>query len=193
MTNSVGLLVCLTGPSGSGKTSIILKLMELFPNLYTEAVSTSTRPKREGEVDGVSYKFVSPEQFQEIEDEGELIESITYNGNRYGIQKSEIQKYISIGKVPVLTVEPNGLIQVMKNHQGMIFKIHLVAPKQVLFDRMISRGDNSEDAKKRSEHDDHYFKSFDINYDLVIQNDEEMDLTHCALDLHKQICELLDR
>lgn len=76
------MLVCLFGRSGSGKTtqSNLLKERKGFK----EIVSYTTRDKREGEVDGVDYNFVTKEKFEELCREGKMLEYTSYNNNYYG-------------------------------------------------------------------------------------------------------------
>ena len=70
---SKGQLIVLSGPSGVGKSSIVKKVMERHPKLRF-SVSATTREKRPGEVDGVSYYFVSREEFAALVERGELLE-----------------------------------------------------------------------------------------------------------------------
>ena len=74
----------LTAPSGSGKTSIARRILDLLPDLRF-SVSVTTRPMRHYERQGVDYFFVSPDQFQEFVDAGELLEyEEVYPGRFYG-------------------------------------------------------------------------------------------------------------
>jgi guanylate kinase len=62
---SRGILICVSGPSGVGKGTVIRRLRELEPGLL-HSVSATTRPVRPGEIDGVSYHFVSRARFEEM-------------------------------------------------------------------------------------------------------------------------------
>ncbi len=79
-----GTVVVLSGPSAVGKSSVVRCLRERIPNLHF-SVSATTRAPRPGEVDGVDYHFVSPDRFQQLIDEGDLLEWAEIHG---GLQRS---------------------------------------------------------------------------------------------------------
>lgn len=101
----------ITGPSGVGKGTLIGKLSELVPDLRL-SVSATTRQPREGEVDGVHYWFLSPEQFQMHVDNGEFVEHADYAGKRYGTLRSEIDRHLNAGCPVVLEIEVQGARQI---------------------------------------------------------------------------------
>ena len=79
-----GRVVVLSGPSAVGKSTVVRCLREQIPDLHF-SVSATTRAPRPGEVDGVDYHFVSPAQFQQLIDEGALLEWAEIHG---GLQRS---------------------------------------------------------------------------------------------------------
>jgi guanylate kinase len=78
-----------------------------FPEL-TVAVSATTRPMRPGEVNGVDYHFLTPEEFERRVAAGEFLESVTYAGNRYGTLRSEIDRRLAEGRSVVVEIELKG-------------------------------------------------------------------------------------
>lgn len=160
--------VTITGPSGSGKSTIINRLRELHPEKYTEAVSTTTRAPRAGEVHGVNYFYTSVTGFVELARAGDLLESVSFSGYLYGIQKSEVEAKTTSGKTTFIVVEPSGLLQIRERYAGPLLAVYLGAPEEVLAERMRSRGDAEEAVQGRLKHDRDYFPSFNIEYDLVI-------------------------
>ncbi|WP_373177012.1 guanylate kinase, partial [Mycobacterium marinum] len=74
-----GHVVVLSGPSAVGKSTVVRCLRERIPNLHF-SVSATTRAPRPGEVDGVDYHFVTPESFQQMIDQGELLEWAEIHG-----------------------------------------------------------------------------------------------------------------
>src|SRR5438309_8047473 len=74
-----GRVIVLSGPSAVGKSTVVRCLRERIPNLHF-SVSATTRAPRPGEVDGVDYHFVSPARFQELIDEGALLEWAEIHG-----------------------------------------------------------------------------------------------------------------
>lgn len=106
MSNTI---VTITGPSCSGKSTLVRMLMNT--GKFTEVISTTTRLPRAGEVDGESYHFVSPEHFEAIE----MLESVEFNGNKYGGSVAEFEDKFASGLIPVIVVEPSGQEQINVN------------------------------------------------------------------------------
>ena len=94
----------VTGPSGAGKGTLISLVLPRFPVLRA-AVSATTRPRREGERDGVDYWFLSDEEFTRRDEAGGFLEWVWYVGNRYGTLISEIDRIREEGRAPLLELE----------------------------------------------------------------------------------------
>jgi guanylate kinase len=75
-------------------------------------VSATTRPPRPGERNGVDYHFLSPEQFDRLAADGQLLEHATYSGHRYGTPRSEVEPRLEAGRSVVLEIEVQGARQV---------------------------------------------------------------------------------
>jgi guanylate kinase len=101
----------ITGPSGVGKGTLIAGLLERIPELEL-SVSATTRPPREGEVEGRDYHFLDPAEFDRRVAEGAFLEHATYSGNRYGTLRGEVEKCLQSGKSLVLEIEVQGARQV---------------------------------------------------------------------------------
>jgi len=138
-------LLTLTGPSCSGKTTL---LNELVANHgFTGLTSHTTRPPREGEIDGVDYYFVDEHQFQKLKMRNELIENVNFNGYHYGVSVKEVTNAIKNGKPPVLIVEPNGLTQIIeysKNNNIELLKVFVDADLDLLIQRYLVRAKNDD-------------------------------------------------
>ncbi|MEX2102931.1 MAG: guanylate kinase [Gaiellaceae bacterium] len=100
-------LFVVTGPSGAGKGTLIQRLLERRPDLEL-AVSATTRKRREGEVDGRDYHFLTEEEFVERIAADEFLEHVVYVSGRYGTLRSEIERIVEEGKHPVLELETKG-------------------------------------------------------------------------------------
>jgi guanylate kinase len=101
-----GRLVVISGPSGSGKTTICRALLE--DERVVLSVSATTRSKRRGEEDGVSYYFLEPDDFDARAKRGEFLEWAEYNGNRYGTLRGEVERKCADGKLVILEIEVQG-------------------------------------------------------------------------------------
>lgn len=163
-----GMLVTITGFSGSGKSTLVNRLEELYPGQYTEAVSTTTRPMRPGEVHGVNYFYVTRDEFGKLLEDGALVEHVEFSGNLYGMSKEEIARRTADGKVATIVVEPQGIPQIREAHDGPLLCVFLDADEQTLFERMVDgRGESEEFARSRIAHDKGHYGT-DIQYDLRI-------------------------
>jgi guanylate kinase len=133
------ILVTVTGPSLTGKS----KLAQLLaPYGFEEVVSTTTRPPRQGEVDGVNYHFVDVKTFKEMESQNLMIEKVQVGKNYYGVSKPAFDDVIAKGKNGVAVVEPDGAQQVSAYCQQNGIQLHQVFidnPTNVLVSRFLQR------------------------------------------------------
>ena len=86
-----GNLLVISGPSGAGKGTIVTELLKMDDKLSL-SISCTTRYKREGELDGVHYYFISKEQFKSMIDEGDFLEYAQVFDNFYGTPISKIEE-----------------------------------------------------------------------------------------------------
>src|SRR5438045_1557428 len=85
-----GVLTIIAGPTGSGKNSVQDALLNQYPQMR-KVVTTTTRQPRENEVDGISYHFLSSDEFKAKVAEGGFLETALYAGNYYGTQPKDIE------------------------------------------------------------------------------------------------------
>lgn len=109
---SKGLLFVMSGPSGTGKGTICERLLEREDIFLS--VSSTTREKRAGETDGVTYNYTTAEEFKAMIDSGEMLEYAVYSGNYYGTPRASVQKMLDSGKNVLLEIEPQGALKVKK-------------------------------------------------------------------------------
>ena len=102
-----GAVLVLSGPSGAGKSSLIHKIMDAIGECYF-SISTTTRPRREGEVDGVDYYFVNEEEFKREIEEDQFLEYAMVHGNYYGTSLKPVKKALSEGKLVVFDIDVQG-------------------------------------------------------------------------------------
>ncbi|MEX0620378.1 MAG: guanylate kinase [Solirubrobacterales bacterium] len=111
MSASDSKVFVITGPSGVGKGSLISLLREGVPEIEL-SVSATTRGPRQGEVDGVDYHFLRPEDFDFRVEAAEFLEHARYSGNRYGTLRSEVESRLAKGHPVVLEIELQGARQI---------------------------------------------------------------------------------
>jgi guanylate kinase len=135
----------ITGPSGVGKGTLIKELLGEVPNLEL-SISATTRPPREGEINGRDYHFLTPEEFERRTDENDFLEWATYSGNRYGTLRSEVERRLDAGHSVVLEIEVQGAQQVRAAEPDSI-QIFIAPPDPaVLRERLSGRGTDSQEA-----------------------------------------------
>ena len=138
-----GMLVIISGPSGSGKGTVV-KQLDPRKN-YALSISVTTRPPREGEVDGRDYFFCTPDKFKYMRDNNQLLEHALYCNYYYGTPRHYVEEQIDIGKAVVLEIEVNGALQVREKFEEAVL-IFLIPPTLAdLHRRLINR--NTEDAE----------------------------------------------
>jgi len=141
---SKGKLFVISGPSGVGKSTAIAEVMRQYPNLRF-SVSATTREKRPGEVDGVSYFFLSREEFEKKRDNGELLEHAEYVGNYYGTPEAPVNAALEEGIDILLDIEPVGAMQVKARRPDAVL-VFMAAPSFAELERrLVGRGDTAPD------------------------------------------------
>jgi guanylate kinase len=134
-------LLVLSSPSGGGKTTIARNLLQARDDLGY-SVSATTRPKRQGERDGVDYHFLSRDEFLRRVEAGEFLEWATYGGNLYGTLREEIERIVGRGRTAVLDVEIEGARQLRASFPNSLHLFVLPPSAEVLVRRLVGR--NSE-------------------------------------------------
>jgi guanylate kinase len=145
----VARVFVITGPSGVGKGTLIRGLMERLPALQL-SVSATTRGPRPGEVDGLDYHFLSPEEFERHVRAGEFVEHADYAGRRYGTLRSELEERVAAGVPVVLEIEVQGARQVRRAMPEAV-QVFIAPPSlEALRTRLVRRGtDDSEEVERR--------------------------------------------
>lgn len=143
-----GRLVILSGPSGVGKDTVLQVWSQQNPRVE-RVVSYTTRSPRNGEVDGVDYRFVNCAEFQELIGKGALLEHKLVHGNYYGTPLHAMEQMLLDGKIAVLKIDVQGAEEAMKLRPEAL-SIFLLPPNPaVLEQRIRSRGADSEEAIQR--------------------------------------------
>ncbi|XP_043277896.1 guanylate kinase isoform X2 [Venturia canescens] len=105
----------LCGPSGTGKSTLIKRLFEEFPDTLGFSVSHTTRVPRSGEEHGKHYYFTTKEAMQDLIDQGEFIENAVFSDNMYGTSKKAVEDVKNNGKICVLDIDMQGVMQIKKS------------------------------------------------------------------------------
>jgi guanylate kinase len=172
MSGRRGLLVVISGPSGVGKDTLIERLRERDPSLRY-SVSCTTRKPRHGEVEGVSYFFVSRQRFEDLIKQGFFLEYTTYNGNYYGTPAAAVEEARAAGHDILLKIEVQGADQVRKRAPDGVFIFIAPPSKEELVRRQERRegGVPDDDMAERLKIAETEMKH-SSEYDHVVINDE---------------------
>lgn len=142
-----GKLIVITGPSGVGKDSLVKELVNQYPDIYL-SISTTTRPPREGEVDGLHYHFTIHAKFNEAINKGEFLEWVEYGGNLYGASVEPIKDCFSKGQSVLLILEVVGANKVKSLYPSTILVFITPPSIEELEKRIRNRNLDSEEAIK---------------------------------------------
>ena len=149
--NRPGRLVIISGPSGVGKTTVLKTLFQRCPLPLQESVSATTRPKRPGETEGVSYFYLTPEEFQQRQKRGEFLESteVFGRGHWYGTLREPVATGLNEGKWIVLEIDVEGAAKVLAVYPDAISVFIHPGSLEELERRLRGRGTESEDSLAR--------------------------------------------
>jgi len=137
------MLFVISAPSGAGKTTIIKKLFKKNPALKF-SVSATTRIKREGEINGNDYFFLTDKEFDEKLKSGSFIEWETVHGNRYGTLKNEVEKYLNSKSHLIFDVDVKGALTLKSLYPDAIM-IYIDVPVDQILKRLRKRNTESEE------------------------------------------------
>lgn len=146
---SVTRLVVLAGPTAVGKGTVSAYVRDHHPDVWL-SVSATTRPPRPGEVDGVHYHFVSPEEFDQMVADGQMLEWATVHGShRYGTPRGPVEEVLAAGRPALLEIDLQGARQVRETMPDALF-VFLAPPSwEELVRRLVGRGTETEEERSR--------------------------------------------
>ena len=162
--------VILSSPSGGGKTTIAHQLLSQRKDLGY-SVSCTTRPPREGEVQGRDYHFLAVNEFKRGQDAGEFAESAEVHGHLYGTLRAEVARVLSSGRHVIMDIDVQGAQQFSAAFPESVLIFILPPSSDVLIERLKGRG--TEDAKsliRRFTSAKEELKAIDL-YEYVVVND----------------------
>ncbi len=144
----MGRVFVISAPSGTGKTSVVSRVLKSVPRVE-RVITATTRPKREGEVEGKDYYFLKEEDFKEKIKRGEFLEFAQIYGYYYGTLKKEVERITSEGRDALLVIDVQGALQVRKKLKGVITVFLLPPSLEELRKRLLRRGER--EVEKRLE------------------------------------------
>ena len=167
-----GAILILSGPSGAGKSTIIQRA-EPQIGAFHFSISTTTRPPREGEKDGVDYYFVSREEFEREIAAGEFLEYANVHGNYYGTSLRPVREALEEGKLVIFDIDVQGH-RLAREKMGDLITSAFITPPTLgeLERRLTARStDDSETIRRRLENAREEIGALE-EYDFLIVNDD---------------------
>lgn len=165
-----GIIFIVSGPSGGGKTTLVKKVLKLVDNLEF-SVSCTTRGRREGEIDGKDYRFVSEEEFGKMVEKGEFAEYAEVHGHFYGTPIAEFEHARHAGIDLILDIDVQGARQIRAKYDSAVFCFVLPSSFRILKDRLKQRqSDDKAEIQRRLSDARQEIEDIDY-YDYIIVND----------------------
>ena len=155
-------MIVIVGESACGKTSVANYLAEHYG--YKKIITYTTRSPREGEQDGVDYYYVSNERFETLKIQNFFAETAIYNNWNYGSAREDYTQ----DSVIILT--PKGLRAIRNSGIKNIFSVYIHVPRRDRLIKCLNRGDDIEEAYRRSLSDVGQFDGIKDEVDLVVYN-----------------------
>lgn len=173
-------IVALIGEAGSGKDTIMQNLLKKYPQYFNEIISCTTRPIREGEINGVNYYFLTSEDFLDKVAKGEMLEATSFNGWYYGTGLLSVKENaINLG-----VFNPAGIYTLSKNEniELTVFKIECSDKIRLLRQLNREHNPNVDEIIRRYKTDKIDFSNLKFHYTIVENIDEEdLDLASYAI------------
>lgn len=187
-----GKIIIISAPSGCGKSTIIGEIMRRGNVDMQFSVSATNRPPRDGETDGVSYHFLSDEEFQRAIAENAFVEyEEVYPGRFYGTLKSEVEERCAKGINVVLDIDVKGGVRVKKMFGDRARSIFIMPPGvDELRRRLESRATDSKEAIDQRVGKAEFELGYAPQYDVCIVND---DLEKAVDETEREILKFIQR
>jgi guanylate kinase len=167
-----GQLIVISAPSGSGKGSVIEGLLKNDSKKRWLSVSTTSRAIRKNDIPGVTYNFVSKEEFEEKIKENYFLEYTNYVGNYYGTPKEFIKEKLNNGIDVILEIEIEGAMNIKKLVPEALFIFIMPPSMKVLVQRLKKRGTDSFDKMMERFHTAYKEINEVTKYNYVVVNDK---------------------
>lgn len=166
-----GMLIIVSGPSGTGKGTLCERLVASDPRIIF-SVSATTRAPRECEQEGVHYRFVTEEAFDQLLRDNNLLEHATVHDHRYGTPRQPVEEALDKGFDVLLDVDSQGALNVMKAMEHCVSIFILPPSFESLKLRLHTRNtDDEAEIQKRLTNARAEIARY-IHYDYALINDE---------------------
>lgn len=175
------LLIVISGPSGVGKDTVLQRMKELQLPFHF-VVTTTSRPKREGETEGVDYFFVSPDEFLGMIDRDELLEHALVYDEYKGIPRQQVREAFASGRDVVMRIDVQGAETIRQLYPEALLIFLSTQTEKELITRLKARRTESEEKLQlridTAREELHKVELFDY---YVVNADRQLDATVDAI------------
>jgi len=176
-------MIVLIGKTASGKESIVNMLVEKYN--YKKIITYCTRPMRSGEENGVTYHFITEQDFKNKIENGFFAEWKTYDTEfgtwYYGTALEDLN---NAGDRSVIILTPDGYRDILRVVKNKPLSILIDSKTKVIKERLLKRGDNKKEARRRLRHDKKDFKCVSMEVDYIIFNNGQSSIPSIAETIH---------
>lgn len=141
------LLIVISGPSGVGK-DVTINCLKSSGYPFHFVVTATTRPIRDGEVDGVDYFFVTQGEFADMIENDELLEYAVVYGDYKGIPKQQVREALASGKDVIMRIDVQGVATIRRLVPEAVFIYLSAESEEALVRRLRERKSDPEDQLK---------------------------------------------
>lgn len=167
-----GLLLILSSPSGAGKSTLTENLVRQDPSIKL-SISVTTRPKRTSEIDAVHYRFISADEFAEMRERGDLLESAEVHGNFYGTPRKPVEQALARGEDMMFDIDWQGTRQICEKMRSDVVSVFVLPPSMAeLKARLERRAEDSPEVIDRRLRNAREEIAQWGSYDYVLVNDD---------------------
>jgi guanylate kinase len=165
-------LVVLAGPTAVGKGTLVRALRDHNPEVWV-SVSATTRAPRPGEVDGVHYRFVSDDEFDDMIAAGKFLEwAVVHGTHRYGTLRAPVEEHLAARVPSILEIDLQGARQVKETMPDALFVFVAPPSWEELERRLVGRGTEGPEERARRLETARDELAAASEFDLIVVNDE---------------------
>jgi guanylate kinase len=165
-----GILLVLAGPSGVGKGTIGKELLARDPSLHW-SVSATTRDPRPGEVDGVDYRFLSRDEFEQLRDEGGFLEWFEVYGQLKGTPREQVERRLRAGEDVLMEVDVQGAMAIRERVPEALLVFLRAPSREAQLERLLERGADDDEQMARRIARAEAEEAFAEEFDAIVVND----------------------
>ncbi|MGE8103464.1 guanylate kinase [Allorhizobium sp. NPDC080224] len=167
-----GLMLVISSPSGAGKSTIARTLMDRDQQISL-SVSITTRQRRQSEIEGVHYHFVSQREFERLRDSDSLLEWAQVHGNYYGTPREAVEAAMGEGRDMLFDIDWQGAQQLQEKMSADVVSIFILPPTMAeLQSRLHRRAEDTEEVIQTRLNNSRAEIKHWREYDYVIVNDD---------------------